>query len=74
MHFQTVFHFGLLAVLVLPCPHVFAETVLVVNVRNWLYLVTVAYKISRRIALLAPAPFRARLSGAGNEVEDDLRV
>lgn len=37
--------------------------VLVVNARNWVYLITVAYKISRRLALLAPAPLPARLSG-----------
>jgi hypothetical protein len=38
--------------------------VLVTVARNWLYLITVAYKISRRLALLAPAPLPARLSGA----------
>jgi hypothetical protein len=38
--------------------------VLVTTARNWLYLVTVGYKISRRLALLAPAPLPARLSGA----------
>lgn len=37
---------------------------LVVTARNWLFLITVAYKISRRLALLAPAPWAARLSGA----------
>jgi hypothetical protein len=37
---------------------------LVINVRNLLYLITVGYKISRRLALLAPAPLPVRLSGA----------
>lgn len=36
---------------------------LVINVRNLLYLITVGYKISRRLALLAPAPLPVRLSG-----------
>lgn len=36
---------------------------LVINVRNVLYLLTVSYKISRRLALLAPAPLPVRLSG-----------
>lgn len=40
------------------------HAVLVITARNWLYLVTVGYKISRRLALLAPAPLPARLSGA----------
>lgn len=36
---------------------------LVVAARNWLFLITVAYKISRRLALLAPVPLPARLPG-----------
>lgn len=31
--------------------------------RNWLYLITVAYKIQRRLAIVAQAPLPARLSG-----------
>lgn len=46
------------------CCCVHCAAVLVTTARNWLYLVTVGYKISRRLALLAPAPLPARLSGA----------
>lgn len=42
----------------------YLPAVLVITARNWLYLITVTYKISRRLALLRPAPLPARLSGA----------
>lgn len=55
---------GLYACLWLPRAALLRPTVLVTVARNWLYLITVAYKIGRRLALLAPAPLPARLSGA----------
>lgn len=64
-HLSRSSHQLLCVMFLFPAPALFLpHAVIMVNARNWLYLITVCYKIGRRLSLLAPAPLRARLSGA----------